>query len=79
MNEWRSSRQGRYTEESGCESVLKDNYEPGMEDMFQVGEKHGENIVRFHNMMPETLSGDRNWGGGRITPPVIHTISSFSL
>ena len=47
--------------------------------MFQVGEKHGENIVRFHNMMPETLSGDRNWGGGRITAPVIHTISSLSL
>lgn len=67
------------TQKSQDVSVLKDNYEPGMEDMFQVGEKHGENIVRFHKMMPETLSGDRNWGGGRITPPVIHTISSLSL
>lgn len=43
-----------------------DNYDLlmlGMENAFLAGEKQGENILRFHNMMPGSSFRDGSWGG----------------
>lgn len=81
VNEWGSSRQGRPREGQNV-SILRDNYDLlmlGMENAFLAGEKQGENILRFHNMMPGSSFRDGSWGGGRIITLTIYIIPSFLL
>ena len=81
VNEWGSSRQGRPREGQDV-SIVRDNYDLlmlEMENALQAREKHGENILRFHNMMPGSFFWRWELGWGQNITLTIYIIPSFIL
>lgn len=81
VNEWGSSRQGRPREGQDV-SILRDNYDLlmlEMENALQAREKHSENILRFHNMMPGSFFWRWELGWGQNITLTIYIIPSFLL